>query len=421
MYFRYFNSKYRFVPALPGDWYLTSTSLLVIPSARLSVLLGQDQIFDIRIFAALSTLLYLLGIWLILVAARSLKVGTRIILAGMLVLIFTDVGYVAYFNSFYSEGTALVFLAIAIGCGLILIAGQSSRTVFLMGYFVSLGVLVTSKPMYVPMSPAFGLFGVYLSSYVRFPKRYLIASSLAVATCCVGVWYFQQTTPRLALACAYIGLFMDMLPNSDTPRQDLADLGLNPDYEAFSGTTPYDEDSPIKVNPQFRSEFTKQIKSYSLPLFYATHPTRFYNFCRRCMGHTFTTRVDRAGYYEATTGKPPFAKPFGLWSSIRENVFPRWLSFLAFYFGTGIAVLFGMRMSPLMRPYCLLYLLFVFMAASQFLIATTGGGGEPGLIRRLFMFNVAFDACFALFIVGGCRLVQWCWSHPRRNDLDCGR
>lgn len=405
-YFRYFNSKYRLVPPVPGrDWYLTSTSLLIIPAIRLSFLFGQDQIFDIRILAALHASFYLLGLWLILVAGRSLEPGVRIVLSGFLVLIFTDVGYIAYFNSFYAEGTALAFLAIATGCGLILITGRSSKVLFLICYSLAIGMVTTSKPMYVPLAPAFGLFGVYLSRYLRAPKRYCITSILAIAMCCIGFWYFKQTTPKFAAQSAYVGLFMDLIPNSSTPRQDLAELGLNPDYEVFSNTTPYQEDSPLRINPQFTDEFTRNIKSYSLPLFYAMHPSRLYTFWRRCAKHAFTTRVDRSGYYEAYTGEPPFAKPFGLWSWIREKVFPKSIIFLGLFFATGLGVLFPIKGSPWSSFY-VLYLLFVFIAGAQFFISTLGGGGEPDLTKHLFMFNLAFDVSLLLLILGGYRLLK---------------
>lgn len=401
MYFRYFNSKYRIVPALAGpDWYLTSTSLLIVPATRLSILLGQDEIFDIRILAALHALLYLLGLWLILIGARSLKPRTRIVLSCLLVLICTDIGYISYFNSFYSEGTALVFLAIATGCALILSTEQSSKTSFLFGYFLAIGMVITSKPMYVPLAPAFGSFGVYLSRYVRIPKRYWITSGLAIALCLMGYWYFRQTGPRFAVQSAYIGIFMDLIPNSTTPREDLSALGLNPDYEVLSRTTPYQEDSPLRTNPEFIDEFTRNVSFSSLPWFYATHPIRFQAFFRRCVKHAFTTRIDRAGYYEAYTGKPPFAKPFGFWSWIRENVFPRSPLFVGFFFATGFGVLILIKKSPLKSIY-ISYFLFVFIAAAQFLISTLGGGGEPDLIKHLFMFNLAFDVSCIFWIVRG--------------------
>ena len=403
MYFRYFNSQYRFLTKLPGpEEYKTSTSFLVIPAMKLSILAGQDRIFDIRILATLYVLLYLFGIWLILLATRSLGSKVRVVFSALLILIFTDVGYVAYFNSFYSEGTALAFLSIALGCALILIAEESSSTLYLIGYFLAVGMAVTSKPMYVPLTPAFALFGIYITKYVRFFKRYWIVSGVAVLLCCVSFWYLRQVPAMWSLQSIYVELFTDMLPHSNDPRQDLAELGLDPDYAAFSGTTPFQPDSPLRVDPKFQDDLRTKVTSYTFPLFYLTRPGRLYGLSVRCVKHAFTTRVDRLGYYEASAGKPPFAKPFGIWSVVREKTFPRSVPFFGLFFATafGVLLLLIRKSSAKLRGIYFVYLLFVFIALAQFFIAIAAGGGEPDVGKHLFMFNLAFDACFFLLILG---------------------
>jgi hypothetical protein len=407
-YFSYFNSKYQITPKWEGpDWYKSSTSLLIRTARWVSIRVGQEQIFDIRFLAAFYAFILLFGIWLILVAARSLSRSLRIVVAGLLIVIFTDAGYVAYFNSFYSEGTALSFLAVAIGCGLILIAGRSSSLLLIIGYFLAIAMLVSSKPMYTALALVFALFGIYLSRYIHHASRYWVSGGLAIALCCLTVWYYNQTPEIIKVHGAYVGIFMDLLPNSSTKQEDLIELGLNPNYALFSKTTPYQPDSPLN-DPKFETDFSTKVKSSTLPLFYVKHPRRLYSLFARCMKHTFSTRVRRLGYYEATTGKPPLAKPFGIWSAVRENVFPRSLIFIALFFSTAIAaiVLFIRTSSATVRSLHLLYLLFISIAGAQFLIAILAGGGEPDLAKHLFMFNLAFDVCLILVIFGAVYLFQ---------------
>ena len=407
-YFSYFNSKYQITPKWQGpDWYKSSTSLLIRSARWLSIRVGQEQIFDIRILAAFYTFILLFGIWLILLAARSLGKSLRIVLAGLLLVIFTDVGYVAYFNSFYSEGTALSFLAVAIGCALILITGRSSSLLLIIGYFLAIAMLVTSKPMYTALALVFSLFGIYLSSYIHYVRRYWLSGGLAIALCCLTVWYFNQTPEIMKVHGAYVGIFMDLLPHSSTKQEDLTELGLNPNYALFSNTTPYQPDSPLN-NPEFEMDFSTKVKSSTLPLFYLSHPGRLYSLFARCVKHTFSTRVRRLGYYEAISGKPPLARAFGIWSTVRENVFPRSLIFLGLFFATALAaiVLFVRTSSATVRSLSLLYLLFTAIAGAQFLIAILAGGGEPDLAKHLFMFNLAFDICLILCVLGVVHLLQ---------------
>lgn len=408
-YFYYFNSKYRIIPKWETpDWYKTSTSLLIEPARWLSIKIGQDQIFDIRILAAIYALILVMGIWLVLAGTRSLRVGTRVTLSILLILIFTDVGYIAYFNSFYSEGTGLSFLAVGVGTGLILQTQRSASILLLVGYFSAMAMVVAAKPMYAILAPAFALFGIHLSRFVNYPRRYVVSGSLACALCLIGAWDVFQAPPGMQVDAAYIGIFMDLLPNSGSPEQDLTDLGLRPEYAIFSGTTPYQSDTPLKKSPQFRNEFSTQIKSYTLPMFYLSHPKSLYWLCVRCMNHAFSTRVDRLGYYEASTGKPPLTKPFGLWSVVRESVFPRFVLFLGLFVVTGIAavVLLVRTSSSTFKSMLLLYILFVLVGVVEFFVAAVAGGGEPDAEKHLFMFNLAFDVCLILLVLGAANRLQ---------------
>jgi hypothetical protein len=248
--------------------------------------------------------------------------------------------------------------------------------------------------------------------------RYLIAAGLAMASFCMAVQYAKTMKQTLTIHAVYIGVFMDLLPHSKTPEEDLVALGIDPYYARYSGTTPYQPDSPLTTDLQFRDEFTKAAKPYTLPLFYLKHPGRLYELCERCVRYAFFTRVFRLGYYEARSGKPPYAKPFGLWSWIRER-FPRSLFFVGLFCATGIAAVFSAvrSSSATSKGIYLLYILLVFTACEQFLVAVTAGGGAPDVEKHLFMFNLCFDACVILWILGIAGwLQQGGWARIRSNS-----
>jgi hypothetical protein len=401
-YWRHVNLQYRIVPRSKDSVpYLSSTTLLIHAARWLSIRAGRDRVFDLRVLAALYALVLLSGIWLVLLAARALPAGSRGLLAGLLVLVLTDVGYTAYFNSLYSEGTAFSFLVVAVGSAALLMAEKSSSVLLLSAYFLATAVFVLSKPMYAPLAPVVGLFGVYLSGYVRWTGRYWLSAVLAVALCLLATAYYFHVPRVMREAAAYIGILMDLLPNSSTREEDLMALGLKPEYAVFSGTTPYQATSPIQ-SPPFRLEFGQKVGSFTLPLFYLARPQRLYELCRRSAKHAFVTRVPHLGYYEASSGKPPRSQPYGLWSSIRERVFPRSVLFIGSFLATGAASVLVARAAPTMvRRLSLLYALLVVVAGAQCAIAVLFGGGEPDLEKHLFMFAFAFDACLILVVLGG--------------------
>jgi len=243
-YFLHFNSKYKIIPRSTGrPYYVTSTLPLVRAARWLSIRMGDGQTFDIRVLAGIYGVIHLFGIWLFLFAARAFTAVSRVILSVLLILMFTDVGYVSCFNSFYSEPTALVFLAVGIACSAILIVGKSSGVALLVGYFLAVAMVVTSKPMYAPLALVFGGFGIYLCRYLRHKRRYWLAGGLTILLCGFGAWIYDRTPQAFRVDAVYIQLFMDLLPNSRTPEQDLVDIGLNPEFAAFRGTTPYQSDT----------------------------------------------------------------------------------------------------------------------------------------------------------------------------------
>jgi hypothetical protein len=267
--------------------------------------------------------------------------------------------------------------------------------------------------MYVPLAPALALFGIYASRSLPTLKRYLLSGGFAVVLCSVAAWYYNHSSELVGMSSVYVGIFMDLLPNSSTPEQDLAELGLDPKLVAYIGTTPFGPDSAL-ANANYSAELSAKLNSLILPVFYATHPRRLYDLCARCMQHAFSTRVRRIGYYEESGHKRPRTQPIGIWSIIRENVFPRSVLFVGFFFATGFAALGGFfkETSTRLGSLSLLYLLFLFIAVLQFFVAVLLGGGEPDLEKHLFMFNLAFDACFVLAALGLAHYVQTSWPFP---------
>ena len=72
---------------------------------------------------------------------------------------------------------------------------------------------------------------------------------------------------------------MVYLMDSDTPQQDLIDLGLNPDMAVEAGKHAYlDTSEYVKYPPSAEitsQEFYCKISNVKIATFYLTHPTRF--------------------------------------------------------------------------------------------------------------------------------------------------
>lgn len=393
-YLLYFNSKYRIVARQGIGRYQSSTELPVRAARLTGIYFIDNSIFDIRLLGAVYTLLYLFGFYLLLVASRGLTFAVRLWLTILLTLILTDASYIACFNSFYSEPTALVFFLIAAGCALTLIGGLK-RVWLLLVYFAASAMLVISKPMYAPFAIPLAALGFYLSRMVDFKKRGSLSVALAVLLCALGAVYYLITPQWLRTNAAYIGVFTETLKDSPTPEQDLSDMGLNPEWAQFAGTNPYAADSPLN-DPVFKAEFIARAGSMTVPRFYLSRPSRLYEIVRRCSRLILT--MPYLGYYEKATGRPPYSQPFGMWSEIRNSLFPKsvWTLFAFLSFGIA-ATVFGIirAKTQTLQALFIFYGFLIVVAAAQFFIPVLTIG-ETDLARYLNLFNLAFDSSLAL-------------------------
>jgi hypothetical protein len=398
-YFLYANSTYNITsPDAADSDYRSSTELIVRVARWINIGLIDGQVFDIRILGALYLALFLFALYLALVASRALKLSARILLVSFIVLMLTDAGHVAYFNSFYCEPMALTSLLLAVGCGLLFVTRQSASRLLLVGYFIAAAILVTSKPVNATLALPLGLFGLYLSGLIRPGHRYRPGIAMACALCVLAVWYQGMTPQWLRRNTNYIGIFLDLLPNSEMPERDLLTLGLDPNWIRYSGINPYSHESPLNKQ-SFRAEFEARVNLATTTGFYLLRPERLFSLTERCARHILITRVDHLGYYDKDSGRPPRSQPSAPWSDIRDIVFPKNLWFLAgfFLFG-GAATTAGAIKGRNNRGLFLLCGALLAVAAIQF-IAPTLMMGEPDLARHLYLFNVVFDLSLIVFLV----------------------
>jgi hypothetical protein len=371
--FNFFHSKFAIVPKKDfGIYYFHSSTHLFVAVARwLNEHFVNRRIFDIRVLAAVYLTCFLLGIYLVLRASCEWKFKWRCLLAVSLLVMFTDTAYTAYFSSFYSEPTALVALPAIVGCTALLIYRRRAAVISLTGYFIAATVLVTAKPMYVPFAAIFIPFGIYLARLTAFRYRYVLAAALSCGLLALGVWYQSFTPEWLRMKASYIAIFSNLLQDSPDPGADLTALNLKPEWIRYIGSTPYDDDSPAVIDPAFPAEFSKRVRTLTIPKFLLTHPAQLYRVATDIAPQFVITEPDYAGYYEESSGKPALSQPVAVWSSIRAHIFPARLWLLILYFVSGVMALvagFRRNIREDQRAVLFLYGLLVAYGAITFVV-----------------------------------------------------
>jgi hypothetical protein len=375
-YFSWINTKFAHAP--PG-WYrsglLTSEVLLARAARTVGKPFAVSGVFDIRVLGTIHILLMLTGLGLLVSATKPLPRIAQWVGAGLLLLLFTDVGYAAPLNSFYSQAASLVFLLLTLGVLARWIVRPGPNLRFEVPFFLLAALFITSKPqeaVQAPLLAAAGLrlgFAAGLGSRVVWRRPALWGAALL---CVLSVWYYRQTPPEIADVARYHKVFMELLPDSPDPGQDLADLGLDPSWTRAIGTTAYPTSSPFN-DPTFRAAFLERFRYTRLMRFYLSHPARLYSAIRRGGLPALRLRHPRFGNFERSAGFPAGAqtRAFAWWSGVRLAPPGHPLIWIGMLFGAN----------------------FLAVGASYRRASPTGRMGREGILLLVAMAIMAFTVC----------------------------
>jgi hypothetical protein len=277
----------------------------------------------------------LAALWLLTNCVRARPAATRWTAAALAVFFFTDVGYVAPFNSFYSQVAALLFCLLTFGIAAEGVARGGLSGAWLAAFFVSAALFVAAKPQESLHAPLLAVLGWRLASRHRGTRR--TAAWAGVALCAFGVWYYAQT-PRRAIkdVALFHTVFMEILPKSPDPAADLDALGLDRALLRYRGMNAYLPEAPLD-DPAFRAAFYDRFRVRNLVLFYAARPGRMLGRAREGARQAFMLRTPGLGNFEAPAPPRSMDRRFGRWSDLRKRLDRHGLLWMTLLLGGNLA------------------------------------------------------------------------------------
>ena len=394
--------------------YVTSGTLLVQAALWVNrALFAQERSFDIRVLGLVHCALFVATFLIILLATRHWRLASRAILFYLLIVVFADVGYVVYMNSFFGEPATLLFFLASGGLFALLLslpddaerrsAPRNALALLVLAAFLGgCALFVASKPQnYIMCVPCVLLCG-YLVVARRAWALKLLAAAGIVLLAVVALQLFQRVDRGFARMQLFDIVFLDVVGHSPDPEGDLRELDLPEEFHVYLGMSAWQQDSPYS-DPAFLHEFEK-VTYGSVAKLYLRHPTRLLDDLRRSAHQVFDVRIkEKFGHYEPSSGKPGRAQStsFALWSQIRESVFPRRLWFLVLFAAINLGVIVFKRWridrSQTERGVSALHAWVLVCGSLAFVTVTAGGGSFAP--RHMFLVNVTFDACCILLVM----------------------
>jgi len=420
-YFRYINTKFRVVEPWWNSGVISSQQLLLEVAMAANRVISKDGLFDLRVMGAVNAVCFLASVWLVLYASRPLPIASRAVLLGLVALIFTDVGYVAYFNSFYSEPSSLIFFALTLAASFFALTASRPSFWHLVFFSVAAALFIGARAHNSTLGWLLALWGARLFWRWSEPSWRRRALSAAAALIVFSCWHYTTRPAFIREAQLYNAVFSGILINSPSPEGDLSALGLDPRLARLANTNAFQPDSALK-DDGFRSVFVEALGQTRIVWFYITRPGALLRVAGLQARDALLMRPPCCGNFLKESGYHPRAhsRAFAIWSNLRARWHVGLCTLVVFLILQLCAGLVALKRSAnaTSRLLAELFILLGVMAAVQY-VAKFMGDGLLDTGRQLHLFNLLIDTCFlfaALWAANrfrGMLLAYVKWPTPR--------
>jgi hypothetical protein len=391
-YFRYAANRYVTNPAYQwqAGFYSTETALaaIAVPAGKAW---SRDGSFDIRFLGILHGILFMTAFTLALPLFRRFPTSSRLFLILMVIFVFCDTMYVEYYNSFYMDTAAYLFLL----CGAVLFLRashlplSSGRTQF--SFLICCCLFVLTKAQHAPLAIPLVILCLK-DKLLLWPTRPIRSRSIAIVLLGICSLFAALSTPvRYTSGALYNVIFSSIIPSAGNPSKELLELGLNDSYLRYSGTNAYSPDS-LLADSSAAATFSQMTSYRKLAIFYLRHPLRAAYVLHTGLNETASQRPKLFGNFDKRTGYPPHARSnrFSLWSSLKQNLFEQ--------HGWGYLI-YSLAMLGIVARYSRDYAACLALLTLSAL-AIGGLADNIETTRHLFVFNALLDLTFVFAVAG---------------------
>ncbi|MDD6492858.1 MAG: hypothetical protein PUG54_11700 [Firmicutes bacterium] len=344
----YFVKTYsNIVPfAQQADKMFNSQIVILKAALWLDNLITGDHFFDIRFLALIYSVFYIPAIYLLIrqtcLRVKTFSEGFSIGITG--VVIFTDVAYITYFNSFYPEAVWFISLLYCLGAALSFQEDRSmGRDICYLTLLVSAGIVLTLS------------------------RRQCAFIGMVLMLLCLKLMFARKEWSWRVICV-------------------LADVST---YEEV----PFVEAEVESLEKEFLDQYTMA----DITWYYLRHPGKFLGMADIAIKSCFGIRRDYCGNYERSVGLPGGARSifWSMWSTFKNNSAPKTIGFLIILIGS-CCLLFGKgyslkpeedrRNTVIMDGMAALLLICLGVAG-----ITIVGSGDAEMVQHCFLIGCCMD------------------------------
>lgn len=290
--------------------------LLVRLSTAAQYLFGASE-YHIGVLGVIYALLYAGALGFLCHSVRLPRIWADVLLKAVLIVVECDIGYIAYFNSFYSEPLQHIALLWFLGAGVRTLTASRPSIFHLLACGAAALVYGWTKFFNIPAALLLAL-AVSVVSAVRWRRKALVLPGLAVMILLIGIWC--SVPSWMDGETTYNSLFYGIL--RDVPAEEaqayLADMGLPEELADWRDTNYYLSGAVSSMQERGLWDAASGVGKADLVRFYLTHPARFLHQARLTAMHAGLVRP----WYLANRGEGwplmTYSHRMELWSRLRS-------------------------------------------------------------------------------------------------------
>jgi hypothetical protein len=365
--------------------YHSSESALAWLATRFAGATHEGARFDLRWLAAIHVALCVAAFAVLLTGLRAMS--RPLVFAILPLVIFADVCYAAYLNSFYMDAAALCALLLMTAAAVWMMAPPMPRAAPVAVFALAAIVFVTSKAQHA----VWGFLPVVMLLACGFRWR----QCRALAWSAAALVLLADAAMLGSIDASYRGqaMFNVLFDRLGPAGVDLQPLGVRPEEVAYRGMNAYTPGAPA-ANRAWTEEFGRRTGFVRLAGWYARHPASTFGFLRETLKNGAPEmRPVNLSNFRVEDGRPPGARTgrFALWSNLRSRLVRRWPWHIAVWYAVFLVGCAASR-SPLKWVVAGIAAL----GMGEFVAAALGDSLDAA--RHLFLFHAATDLtiCFGV-------------------------
>lgn len=311
-----------------------SSHLLLIGIAKaIDTFFTKDNLFDIRFLALIYMILWIPGLYFLIKAAleRVTYFTEGAVLAVLGTIMFSDISYITYFNSMYSDGLIMICLCYIVGGAMLLHKGSRRESGMILMIAVAGMILIfAEKRCFL----AGMIVAVFLFSQVRIftqMNRKVLSLGCGVVLLAGAITGIYNSRDEFDETAKFHAMTRGVLLQSADPESELAHMNIDHSYTILTDCSLYDEYPIAEIsNPLIQSGFLDKYGEEDIMLFYLQHPGALISMWDLGVKAAFDLRRSYCGNYEESAGMPAMGKSifWSAWSTFKERSAPKTIGYV---------------------------------------------------------------------------------------------